>query len=453
VQENEGVTGARAFLRAPLTRRAWSELGFSLAGALWALALIGGPAGLPLLIQPALGESSPVLPAVAPSLVISCAVALLVAPVLAPLVGRALGAGQRWLARRLLAELIEPPPPLSAVGGPVGRIGAAVGDGPGWRAAAYGLLKIPLGVLQLYASAYWLLGLLNLTYPFWWNLFRNHPPDVQLSPVAVITPLGTFAVSTYGGALLAGLIGVALLLTAPWVVRAVTAVDRVAMRGLLGPGRLAQRVEHLEQTRARAVDDAAAMLRKLERDLHDGAQIRLATLAMNLGQAIEDLGPDGAPPDVEKARRLVALAHQGAKEALVELRDLVRGLHPPVLDNGLGDALTTLTASTAIPTTLTVALPSRPTPAIETIAYFCTTELLANAAKHSGATRVDVDVRLVGERVWLIVRDDGVGGAMIIPGAGLAGLAQRVSTVDGELSVDSPAGGPTRVTVDLPRQP
>jgi signal transduction histidine kinase len=326
-------------------------------------------------------------------------------------------------------------------------------DSASWKAVAYAAVKVPLGLLEGYAAAYWIGGVINLSYPFWWGMFRNHGPGVQLSPVLVITPLGTFDITTLGGALVAFAAGAAMLLAAPWLLRAMSTVDLYVLRGLLGPGRLAQRVQHLEQTRAQAVGDAAATLRKLERDLHDGAQIRLATLAMNLGQASEDLGPSGAPPDLDRARELVAAAHRGAKQALAELRDLVRGLHPPVLDRGLADALATLTSTSAIPATLTVDLPDRPAPAIETIAYFCVAELLANAAKHSGAAQVRVDVRVSGDRLRAEVGDDGAGGAVVIPGSGLAGLAQRVSTVDGTLRVDSPMGGPTAVVVELPRQP
>jgi signal transduction histidine kinase len=197
------------------------------------------------------------------------------------------------------------------------------------------------------------------------------------------------------------------------------------------------------------VDDSAATLRRLERDLHDGAQVRLATLAMNLGMAREKLGDDASP----EVRELVDAAHQGAKEALIDLRNLARGIHPPALDNGLADALATLAASSAIPAELTTAIPRRPAPAIETIAYFCAAELLANAAKHSYANRVTIEVAERDQMLMLRVGDDGRGGADPARGSGLSGLAQRVRTVDGHLEVASPAGGPTQVTVQLPLQP
>jgi len=203
------------------------------------------------------------------------------------------------------------------------------------------------------------------------------------------------------------------------------------------------------------VDDAAAALRQVERDLHDGAQVRLAALAMGLGMAREKLGDDGQPLDdtqVARIRDLVDSAHRSAKEALIELRDLARGIHPPVLDAGLADALATLAARSVIPVEVTTDIGERPTPAIETIAYFCAAELLANAAKHSGANLVAVDVTQRGETLRLRVTDDGAGGADPALGSGLPGLEQRVRTVDGSFGLTSPPGGPTVVTVDLPLQ-
>jgi signal transduction histidine kinase len=228
-------------------------------------------------------------------------------------------------------------------------------------------------------------------------------------------------------------------------------MDRRLIRVLLGPTGLAQRVRDLERTRARAVDDTAALLRQVERDLHDGAQVRLAALALNLGMAREKLGADGDDlADVAALRELVDAAHRGAKDALAELRDHARGLHPPVLDNGLSDALATLASSSAIPVELTASIPRRPTPAIETIAYFCAAELLANAAKYSHASRVEIQAAVRDGALVLVVTDDGVGGADPAGGSGLAGLAQRASTVDGRRDIDSPPGGPTRVRVELP---
>jgi signal transduction histidine kinase len=237
---------------------------------------------------------------------------------------------------------------------------------------------------------------------------------------------------------------VVVLLLAPWVVRAALIPDRLLIRALLGPTARDARVADLERTRAYAVDESAAVLRRIERDLHDGAQARLVAVAMKLGLAREKLGDDVDPGTWE----LLDAAHRNAKEAIVELRDLARGIHPPVLDNGLDAALATLAAHSAVPVGLRVATPDRPAPAIETIAYFCVAELLTNVAKHSRARRATVEVDEREGRLRVRVGDDGTGGAHL--GAGLSGLYDRVRTVDGTMRLDSPPGGPTLVTIDLP---
>jgi signal transduction histidine kinase len=430
---------ARAALREPFGRRARAELLFCLAGVLVGLVVL---AVLVALLVPGTADS------VARAVSI---VTVLLPVVLATGAARRLGDAHRRLALLLLGERVVPPPPRRTGRGLAGRLGAGLRDGFGWRALAYTLLQLPFAVAGLYALLLWAGGLANLTYPFWWGMFRNHPPGVRLSPVVAATPFPGRAlhIGTYPGTFAALGIGVVMVLAAPWVTRAVVAADRWLLRGLLGQGRLAERVRDLEQTRALAVDDAAALLRQVERDLHDGAQIRLATLAMHLGMAREKLGDDGQPPDVGAARELVDAAHRGAKDALAELRGLARGIHPPVLDNGLADALATLAAGSAIPVELATDIPVRPTPAIETIAYFCAAELLANAAKHSKAGRVALQATGQDGTLLVSVVDDGTGGADP-GGSGLSGLAQRVSTVDGRLEVASPPGGPTLVTVELP---
>jgi signal transduction histidine kinase len=210
----------------------------------------------------------------------------------------------------------------------------------------------------------------------------------------------------------------------------------------------AERARELQERRARAVDESAARLRRIERDLHDGAQVRLAALAMTLGEIKENLEQSSGD---DRTLALVGAAHQNAKDTLAELRDLARGIHPPVLNRGLGPALRILAGTSAIPVGLTVALTERPSPAIEAIAYFCAAELLANATKHSGASRVTLRVCEQDSGLALSVADDGDGGARLVPGGGLAGLRERVQTVDGRLEVDSPPGGPTIVTIELPR--
>jgi signal transduction histidine kinase len=209
----------------------------------------------------------------------------------------------------------------------------------------------------------------------------------------------------------------------------------------------AERARELQDRRARAVDESAARLRRIERDLHDGAQVRLAALAMTLGEIKENLAQAGD----DRTLALARAAHQNAKDTLTELRDLARGIHPPVLDRGLGPALGILAATSALPVTVTADRAMRPSPAIEAMAYFCAAELLANAAKHSGAGQVAVGLREQGHGLLMSVTDDGPGGARLVPGGGLAGLLERVQTVDGRLEVHSPPGGPTTVTIELPR--
>jgi signal transduction histidine kinase len=209
----------------------------------------------------------------------------------------------------------------------------------------------------------------------------------------------------------------------------------------------AERARELQEQRARAVDESAARLRRIERDLHDGAQVRLTALAMTLGEIKENLEQSGD----DRTLALARAAHQNAKDTVAELRDLARGIHPPVLDRGLLPALAILAGTSAIPAMLAGTVTERPSPAIEAMAYFCAAELLANAAKHSGASRVTVSVAEQGPGLVMSVTDDGSGGARVVPGGGLAGLRERVQTVDGRLEVDSPAGGPTTVTIELPR--
>ncbi|SCG76438.1 sensor histidine kinase [Micromonospora humi] len=435
-------------LRAPFTAAVLRRAVFCLVGVVSAAAILAVPALVPalgaLILRATGGMSRQPAPAVAPIFLVLFPLTVALLVVLAAPLGRVTGGMHRRLAGRLLGVHVDAPPPRSS-----NRLGALVADGPGWRAVGYGLLKVPLAIPQGYGLFCYVLGPVNLSYPLWWPLFRNHPPGTRLGPVWALTPFGLLGTRTFAGTFLIAAAGLAMLLVAPWLMRAGTAPDLAAMRRLLGPRRLAERVRELQASRARAIDDAATMMRRLERDLHDGAQIRLATLAMNLGMATEKLGADGPPPDLRQARELVALAHRGAKDALADLRDLVRGIHPPVLDNGLGDALATLATSSAVPVAVSVDLPDRPAPAIETIAYFCAAELLANAAKHSRARGVGLGVAGAGARLTLTVTDDGVGGADP-DGPGLAGLARRVGVVDGRMRVHSPAGGPTRVEIDLP---
>ncbi|WP_078964705.1 sensor histidine kinase [Streptomyces aureocirculatus] len=439
---------ATAFLRAPLSRRAWTETAYCL------LALpLGLTGGVLLTVLLALGAG----------LTVSLVGAVIGVFVLLGCLGlaRGLGALHRGLASGLLGERLPRPVPPRPGSGVVGRLDARLRDGAGWRAVAYVLVKLPVSALGLYAVLWWVTGLVNLTAPLRWGAFgQGTSGDVGGMPVLTPVPVGGLEVRGFAGTFAALALGLALLLLAPWPTRLVVEADRWLLRALLGPGRLAERVRDLETTRALAVDDSVALLRSVERDLHDGAQVRLVAVAMTLDMIREHLGdpppePAAPPPhpplDLVRLRHLVDTAHHNATEALTELRDLARGIHPPALDEGLPDALATLAARGALPVELSTDIPRRPTPAIETIAYFCAAELLTNVIKHSGAARAAITVAEGADGVLrLRVSDDGRGGARMGAGSGLPGLAQRVRTVDGRLLVDSPRGGPTTVVVELP---
>jgi signal transduction histidine kinase len=248
---------------------------------------------------------------------------------------------------------------------------------------------------------------------------------------------------------LATVCGILLLLVAPAVAAAVAWLDSRAGRALLGPSRAAdleRKVESLAESRAGVVDAADAERRRIERDLHDGAQQRLVSLAMNLGLARATLTDLPEP-----VMQVIADAHEEAKAALAELRNLVRGLHPAVLeDRGLDAALSGIAARAPLPVRVDVAVPERASPTIEAVAYFVVSECLTNIARHSGATQAGIDVKRTGDTLVIQVTDNGVGGADPAGGTGLASLARRAKSVDGSLQIESPAGGPTVIAVELP---
>ncbi|MEV7191530.1 sensor domain-containing protein [Streptomyces sp. NPDC093510] len=209
---------------------------------------------------------------------------------------------------------------------------------------------------------------------------------------------------------------------------------------------LARRVDRLTETRHDAVDNSAAELRRIERDLHDGAQARLVAMGMDLGTIEAMIETDPA-----KAKELIAKARQNSGEALTELRDLVRGIHPPVLaERGLGDAVKALALRLPVATEVDVELTGRAGAPVESAAYFAVSESLTNAIKHSGADRVWVDMHHADGTLRIAVTDNGKGGASIGSGSGLSGIERRLGTFDGILAVSSPAGGPTMVTMEIP---
>ncbi len=243
--------------------------------------------------------------------------------------------------------------------------------------------------------------------------------------------------------------GVVILFVAPWITRALATVDVALARAMLGPSRrdrLSTEVTRLSVSRARVVDATDAERRRIERDLHDGVQPRLVSLAITLGRAQAKF-----EADPEEANRLLSQAHESAKEALSDLRDLARGIHPSVLDDrGLDAALSALVAGSPVPVSVQVDLPTRPTRTSEAVAYFFVAEAVTNVAKHATATHATVVIGLDGAVMRIVVADDGHGGAAATPGGGLAGLVDRLAAVDGTLSVSSPVGGPTRLEAVIP---
>ena len=348
---------------------------------------------------------------------------------------RGFGALQRARFRTLLGVEIPAPPRGAAGGWPLLRPVRAWRAPATWRQLGYHLLALVGGTAGgALVAACWSAPVLAAAY------LAGRLGDGRRLGIGL------------GAAVLAA----AMLLAAPWVARVVARADEAAGRALLGPSRgeeLAVRVESLARSRAEIVAATDAERRRIERDLHDGTQRRLVSLAMHLGMARASLGD--AP---EPVRQVIEQAHDEATEALAELRQLVRGLHPAVLDDrGLDAALSGIAANAPLPVRLRVDVPTRCSPAIEAVAYFVVSEALTNVAKHADATHAKVSVERTGNRLRVVVTDDGHGGATLDPsdpspngGTGLRGLAQRAAAVDGTFTLDSPPGGPTAITVELP---
>ncbi|NGO12880.1 sensor histidine kinase [Streptomyces sp. HC44] len=311
---------------------------------------------------------------------------------------RLLGKLERARARGLLGVRVDEPSrlPWRGRGGFLPGLWMALKDPVGWRTVLYDFMRLPWGILTF---------------------------TITLVSLFVLWPV------------------------LPFIARGLANADRAMVRGLLSPSdELERRIAELESDRGVVVDTAAADLRRIERDLHDGAQARLVNLAMGLGLAKEKLLED---PDA--AATMVDEAHGEVKLALQELRDLARGIHPAVLtDRGLDAALSSVSSRCTVPVKVTADLPTRPAAAIEGIAYFTVSELLQNVSKHSGARTASVDVWRSDDRLLIQVWDDGRGGASLDGGTGMAGLADRLGAVDGLFVIESPVGGPTTITAELP---
>jgi signal transduction histidine kinase len=419
--------GALRALRALWSPRGWRATAHAIVGiplgigdclAIAALVLLWGAAVWSLLDGPTGAWFLPV----------TYVLVALLGPVVLPWLVRACSVVQRARFRELLG--VELPAPSRTAGGWLPRLLRPWRSAGTWRQLSYHLLAVVAGGAGgALVAACWLALPVSVGFAgVLWGLAGWGP----------------------GAALSAIPFAAALLLAAPWVALGVTHADEVLARALLGPGRaeeLALRVESLARSRAEIVAATDAERRRIERDLHDGAQQRLVSLAMHLGMARATL-TDASEP----ARQAIAEAHDEALQALAELREFVRGLHPAVLDDrGLDAALSGIAARAPFPVRLRVEVAARCSPSVEAVAYFVVSEALTNVAKHAQATSCEVSVERRGDVLRIVVSDDGVGGASEGGGGtGLRGLSQRAAAVDGTLEADSPVGGPTRITVELP---
>ncbi len=310
-----------------------------------------------------------------------------------------------------------------------------------WREFGHHLAQLPVCALSyVVTAAAWCGSLAMVLVPF---VVGTMPDDSA--------KFWLFDLDASGGtrwlALIVGAIG--LLLVAPWVTLGVANLQWLLADRLLGPTDqelLNAQVVEAQSRRTAAVDSAEAERRRIERDLHDGAQQRLVALAANLGSALDKLDDDPVA-----GKEMVAAAHEEAKAALSEIRDLVRGIHPVILeDRGIDAALSAVVARSPVPVVLDVQITERPPAAVESTAYFVVTEALTNVARHSGATRAHVTIARTSDRLVVEIRDNGRGGADASKGTGLSGLRERVAGMGGTTYVISPEGGPTTIMVELP---
>ena len=325
-------------------------------------------------------------------------------------------AGQNWL-RRSLSRTMSP---------------------EFWKEACYCLLLLPLGVISAsLVLSFWGVAVAGLLLPVYSGRLAGDEVITWLDWSNNLEIAAGFAT------------GVVFVLLARVLTAGFAQAHLAMASALLSPNAndaLRAQVSQLTETRARVVDAADAERRRIERDLHDGAQQQLVSLAMNLGRAKAKFDSDP-----EGAKELVAQAHQEAKDSITELRNVVRGVHPAVLtDRGLDAALSALAARSPVPVRVDVDVRERPSPTVEAVAYFVVSESLTNIARHSGATRAAVHIERDGDRLLVSVTDDGHGGATESPGGGLAGLRDRVAAVDGTFRLHSSPTGGTTVTAEVP---
>jgi signal transduction histidine kinase len=349
---------------------------------------------------------------------------------------RRLGDAHRILVRRTYGEAIAEPVPLARSSGLITWVRAGLTDPVSWRSMVYLALRLPVAVLGglavagLPAAAVWLVG-----YPFWIRALAD--PSDQVPPLwtlVVVVPLGLL-----------------VAFVTPSAIRATSSLNLVLARLLLGPSPGQARLSALTQARGTLAAQNARSLRWIERDLHDGTQAELVAIAITLSLAEDELL---SRPGIDLGRlpELLNRARRQTDTVIAGLRRITNGINPVALDGGLGAALPALVAGCPVPVILDLDIDSadRPDPAIERVVYFCVAELLTNIAKHSAATSARVTASNLNDQIHITVSDDGGGGAWSGAGSGLSGLAERLAAVDGTITVESPAGGGTMVTAQLP---
>ncbi|MGW6455955.1 sensor histidine kinase [Streptomyces sp. NPDC055078] len=409
--------------------------------------LVAGAQGLALALLALVGSITLFVLAVVSIALIPIGVGVFTTPALLLLVRthahqRRLLAAQ-WSGIRIPAAHRPFPPDLrTGITGQVERCALLLKDPATWRDLQWLLVDMTAGAVVALLTptllAHGLFGVL-LVMGLWAPIVAVDDPFWYL-----FVPVGGWG--TAGAAALVGTVLIAIAATTgPLLVRT---HFRLAS-SVLVPTRqeeLEQRIDRLTETRHDALDTSAAELRRIERDLHDGAQARLVAMGMNLG-TIEAL----IEKDPARAKELLSKARESSAEALTELRDLVRGIHPPVLaERGLGDAVKALALRLPVPAEVDVELRGRADAPVESAAYFAVSETLTNAVKHAGANRIWVDISYTGGALRISVTDNGGGGASIGSGSGLSGVERRLGTFDGVLAVSSPVGGPTMVTMEIP---
>jgi signal transduction histidine kinase len=339
---------------------------------------------------------------------------------------------ERWRIGMLAGARIAAPYRPLPDGWRLSRLRAFATDPAVWRDLGYLLLLFPLGIIEFVVL------MISVAAPF----------AMLTRPIHFLFTFNTPSQPSLGEVIFLPFVGLVAIAIVPYVLVGVMRGHVLLARVLLGTGQaeLMARVRTLTESRSRVMDAALAERRRIERDLHDGAQQRLVALSMELGMA--KIKFDSDP---EAARKLVDEAHRDAKLAMAEIRNLVQGIHPAVLtDRGLDAALSSLAGRCPVPVAVDVELTRRLPEVVESAAYFFVAEALTNIAKHSVATEAYIYVRQVGGTLLVEVSDNGLGGADAANGTGLAGLADRIAALDGRLKVESPTGRGTRLRAEIP---